>query len=70
MQSHPILKAIEDALGSCKGHLETIHSYTNDQNLVDNMHKIPSQSSCTKYGYHLKLVLETLLQALPSLEGN
>jgi glyceraldehyde 3-phosphate dehydrogenase len=24
---------------SCKGHLETIHSYTNDQNLVDNMHK-------------------------------
>jgi glyceraldehyde 3-phosphate dehydrogenase len=35
----PILKAINDTLGIEKGHLETIHSYTNDQNLVDNMHK-------------------------------
>jgi glyceraldehyde 3-phosphate dehydrogenase len=35
----PILKVIEDTLGVVKGHLETIHSYTNDQNLVDNMHK-------------------------------
>jgi glyceraldehyde 3-phosphate dehydrogenase len=35
----PVLKAIEDTLGVIKGHLETIHAYTNDQNLVDNMHK-------------------------------
>lgn len=35
----PILKVIQDNLGIVKGHLETIHSYTNDQNLVDNMHK-------------------------------
>jgi glyceraldehyde 3-phosphate dehydrogenase len=35
----PILKVIEDTLGIVKGHLETIHAYTNDQNLVDNMHK-------------------------------
>jgi glyceraldehyde 3-phosphate dehydrogenase len=35
----PILKVVEDTLGVVKGHLETIHSYTNDQNLVDNMHK-------------------------------
>lgn len=35
----PILKVINDTLGIEKGHLETIHSYTNDQNLVDNMHK-------------------------------
>jgi glyceraldehyde 3-phosphate dehydrogenase len=35
----PILKAVEDTLGVTKGHLETIHAYTNDQNLVDNMHK-------------------------------
>jgi glyceraldehyde 3-phosphate dehydrogenase len=35
----PILKAIEDTLQVVKGHLETIHAYTNDQNLVDNMHK-------------------------------
>ncbi len=35
----PVLKVIEDTLGVKKGHLETIHAYTNDQNLVDNMHK-------------------------------
>jgi len=35
----PILKVIEDNLIIEKGHLETIHAYTNDQNLVDNFHK-------------------------------
>ncbi|MCF6222231.1 MAG: glyceraldehyde-3-phosphate dehydrogenase [Flavobacteriaceae bacterium] len=35
----PILKAVNDTLGVKNGHLETIHAYTNDQNLVDNMHK-------------------------------
>jgi glyceraldehyde 3-phosphate dehydrogenase len=34
-----VLKAIEDSYGIADGHLETIHAYTNDQNLVDNMHK-------------------------------
>jgi glyceraldehyde 3-phosphate dehydrogenase len=34
----PVLKAIQDTLGIVHGHLETIHAYTNDQNLVDNMH--------------------------------
>lgn len=34
----PILKVIEDTFGVVHGHLETIHAYTNDQNLVDNMH--------------------------------
>lgn len=34
----PILKVVDDSLGITKGHLETIHAYTNDQNLVDNMH--------------------------------
>ncbi len=34
----PILKVIDDSLGVVKGHLETIHAYTNDQNLMDNMH--------------------------------
>ncbi|MFD1096563.1 glyceraldehyde-3-phosphate dehydrogenase [Salegentibacter chungangensis] len=34
----PVLKAVEDSLGVVHGHLETIHAYTNDQNLVDNMH--------------------------------
>lgn len=35
----PILKVLEDNFGIKKGHLETIHAYTNDQNLVDNIHK-------------------------------
>lgn len=35
----PILAIIQDKLGIEKGHIETIHAYTNDQNLVDNMHK-------------------------------
>lgn len=35
----PILKVINDTFGIERGHLETIHAYTNDQNLVDNMHK-------------------------------
>jgi glyceraldehyde 3-phosphate dehydrogenase len=35
----PILKSIHDALGIDKGHIETVHAYTNDQNLLDNMHK-------------------------------
>lgn len=35
----PVLSVIEEKIGVIKGHIETIHSYTNDQNLVDNMHK-------------------------------
>lgn len=35
----PVLKAIQDTYGVKTGHLETIHAYTNDQNLVDNFHK-------------------------------
>lgn len=34
----PVLKVINDHFGIERGHLETIHAYTNDQNLVDNMH--------------------------------
>lgn len=34
----PILDVIQEKLGLTQGHIETIHSYTNDQNLVDNMH--------------------------------
>jgi glyceraldehyde 3-phosphate dehydrogenase len=35
----PVLKVIEDNLGIERGHIETVHAYTNDQNLLDNMHK-------------------------------
>jgi glyceraldehyde 3-phosphate dehydrogenase len=37
----PILKVINDHFGIEKGHIETVHAYTNDQNLLDNMHKKP-----------------------------
>jgi glyceraldehyde 3-phosphate dehydrogenase len=35
----PVLDVIERELGIVKGHIETVHSYTNDQNLLDNFHK-------------------------------
>ena len=35
----PILKIISDNYGINSGHIETVHSYTNDQNLIDNFHK-------------------------------
>ncbi len=35
----PILFVIDKELGIEKGHIETVHSYTNDQNLLDNYHK-------------------------------
>ena len=34
----PVLKAINDKFGIINGHVETVHSYTNDQNLIDNFH--------------------------------
>ncbi|MBX7181448.1 MAG: glyceraldehyde-3-phosphate dehydrogenase [Bacteroidia bacterium] len=35
----PPLKVMNEKFGIIKGHIETIHSYTNDQNLLDNFHK-------------------------------
>ncbi len=35
----PVLKIISDNYGIDSGHIETVHSYTNDQNLIDNFHK-------------------------------
>jgi glyceraldehyde 3-phosphate dehydrogenase len=35
----PPLKVMHEKFGIIKGHIETIHSYTNDQNLLDNFHK-------------------------------
>ncbi len=34
----PPLKAIDDQFGIKHGHVETVHAYTNDQNLIDNYH--------------------------------
>ena len=67
----PILKAVEDTLVVKKGHLETIHAYTNDQNLVDNMHKKYRRGRAA--GLNM-VITETgagkaVSKALPSLEG-
>jgi glyceraldehyde 3-phosphate dehydrogenase len=67
----PILKAIEDTLGVVKGHLETIHAYTNDQNLVDNMHKKYRRGRAAALNM---VITETgagsaVAKALPSLAG-
>jgi glyceraldehyde 3-phosphate dehydrogenase len=35
----PVLKVISDKFGIEKGHVESVHAYTNDQNLIDNYHK-------------------------------
>ncbi|MEU9362232.1 glyceraldehyde-3-phosphate dehydrogenase [Streptomyces sp. NPDC048301] len=34
----PPLKAMADEYGVVRGHVETVHSFTNDQNLLDNYH--------------------------------
>ncbi|MFD0797708.1 glyceraldehyde-3-phosphate dehydrogenase [Maribacter chungangensis] len=67
----PILKVIEDSFGIKKGHLETIHAYTNDQNLVDNMHAKYRRGRAAG----LNMVLtetgagEAVSKALPTLQG-
>jgi glyceraldehyde 3-phosphate dehydrogenase len=35
----PVLKVLNDRYGIVHGHVETVHSFTNDQNLIDNFHK-------------------------------
>ncbi len=37
----PIIKVVDDKFNIEKGHIETIHAYTSDQNLLDNFHKKP-----------------------------
>lgn len=67
----PVLKVVEDSLGITKGHVETIHAYTNDQNLVDNMHGKYRRGRAAA----LNMVItetgagEAVAKALPSLEG-
>jgi glyceraldehyde 3-phosphate dehydrogenase len=67
----PVLKAVNDTLGIKNGHLETIHAYTNDQNLVDNMHKKYRRGRAAALNM---VITETgagkaVAKALPELEG-
>jgi len=67
----PILKVIEDSFGVKSGHLETIHAYTNDQNLVDNFHSKYRRGRAAALNM---VITETgagsaVAKALPSFEG-
>ncbi|PZE69465.1 glyceraldehyde-3-phosphate dehydrogenase [Curtobacterium sp. MCPF17_018] len=67
----PVLKVIEDAYGISNGHVETVHSFTNDQNLVDNFH--PAERRGRAAGLNM-VITETgaakaAEKALPNLAG-
>lgn len=67
----PILKAVNDEYKIRGGHIETVHAYTNDQNLIDNFHKGDRRGR----GAPLNMVITTtgavkaVAKALPELEG-
>jgi len=67
----PVLKAVNDEYGIVNGHVETVHSYTNDQNLIDNFHKGERRGRAAP----LNMVLtetgaaKAVSKALPELEG-
>ena len=67
----PVLKAVDDEFEIDNGHVETIHSYTNDQNLIDNYH---SKSRRGRAAALNMVITETgaakaVSQILPNLEG-
>ena len=67
----PVLKVINERFGVKQGHVETVHSYTNDQNLIDNFHKGDRRGRSAA----LNMVLaetgaaKAVAKALPEFEG-
>lgn len=67
----PVLKALIDKYGVNHGHVETVHAYTNDQNLIDNYHKGERRGRSAA----LNMVLtetgaaKAVAKALPELKG-
>nr|WP_275298018.1 glyceraldehyde-3-phosphate dehydrogenase [Halomonas campisalis] len=67
----PVLKVLNDEYGISNGHVETVHAYTNDQNLIDNYHKgdrrgrsAPLNMVLTETG-----AAKAVAKALPELGG-
>ena len=67
----PILKVIDDAFGIEKGHIETVHSYTSDQNLLDNFHKKPRRGRAAAINMVLTSTgaASAVAKVLPHLAG-
>lgn len=67
----PVLSVIENAIGIERGHIETVHAYTNDQNLLDNMHSKPRRGRSAA----MNMVItstgagKAVVKVVPSLEG-
>lgn len=67
----PAMKAMQDGFGIEHGHMETVHAYTNDQNLTDNFHKKNRRGR----GAPLNMVItetgasSAVVKLLPELEG-
>ena len=67
----PVLKTINDEFKINGGHIETVHAYTNDQNLIDNFHKKDRRGR----GAPLNMVITStgavnaVAKALPELKG-
>ena len=67
----PTLKVINDTFGIENGHLETVHAFTNDQNLTDNFHKASRRGRAAPLNM---VITETgaataVSKALPELQG-
>ncbi|MBD8030696.1 glyceraldehyde-3-phosphate dehydrogenase [Corynebacterium gallinarum] len=67
----PVLKVINDRYGVEFGHVETVHSFTNDQNLIDNFHKGSRRGRAA--GLNMVLTetgaAKAVAKALPELAG-
>ncbi|QCR84708.1 glyceraldehyde-3-phosphate dehydrogenase [Moraxella osloensis] len=67
----PTLKLLNDKYGIENGHMETIHAFTNDQNLVDNHHKAERRGRAAT----LNMVMtstgaaKAVSKAIPELKG-
>lgn len=67
----PIIKVLDEKLGIDKGHIETIHSYTSDQNLLDNFHKKPRRGRAAAVNMVLTTTgaAKAVAKVMPHLDG-